>query len=152
MKFSELHPERKPAFKELTIAPLLKQIDFLYNLEGFGVKILLLANGTGLLLGASLFGSIKEKGASFSSVFYGYFVGLITAGLIYFLIWSVTAWAVDKNHKEISQVFNDEIDIGKMQRYGLSKRGKLYYMLLSFTSLSAFLYASLKGIKVVTTL
>lgn len=152
MKFSQLPSERKSVFQELTVSPLLKQLDFLYNLEAFGIKLLLLANGTGLLLTASLLGTIKEKGVSLSIVFYGYFVGLILAGLVYLLIWSVTAWAVRKNHEEISSVFADKMDIEGMQMYGLSRMGRVIYMLLSSFSLFIFIYASLKGIQQVANL
>lgn len=128
MKYSELSTDQKNVYNQLFSASLAATIENDRIASGFISKMLLIGNGSALLLLINFFSSYDptKKNAwliclSISTLFFLY--GLISGTRQYQLIVAVSAEAIPHVYNQITAALNDRLDVNDMQAYGFSPEG-----------------------------
>jgi hypothetical protein len=146
MHFKDFSSEQKEAFKYILLEPFLKEIDYRNSLEAFAVKMLLIANSTGMALAVSVLEVFSKNNLVISAssyILFIYFLGILTSGIMFVLVWLVTVWATQQHHHQIVSFYDNKIDSADLQSYGFNLAGKISYNLLFASSFIAFMAATI---------
>lgn len=105
-------------------------------------RLLVLGNGTGVILLSSFIGAIAGKNVPYFleliSPLSWFFAGMILAALIYFPLMSVANQATTNIGDQVNKFFMNTLDIEDFQGYGFNKFGQLIITLMLMGSLIAF--------------
>jgi glucan phosphoethanolaminetransferase (alkaline phosphatase superfamily) len=141
MKYEEMSKEQQDAIKGYLLMALTvkTQEEKAYTDQFF--RLLLVANGTGIALLATLMGALirnAQQIVQLKTPMIIFLVGAFIAALVYLPLMTVANAATNNIATQVTNFFLNKTDIETIQGYGLSRAGRRVVMLLLFTSLILF--------------
>ncbi len=154
MKYKEMSKEQQEAFRSLFLNALSikSQEEQQYTQQFF--RLLVLGNGTGIVLLVSFIGANAGKNLPyFSDLVFPltmFFIGAILAALVYFPLMSVASQATVHIANQVNDFFLNKLNVEDFQGYGFNGIGRAIIFLLLISSLVAFCIGMYQCIKVLS--
>lgn len=141
MKYNEMDDSQQAAFRDFLMQSVDRRINEETEYTNQLYRLLVLGNGTGIVLLATFMGSIAAEGRSISPLvppLWKFFIGAVLAACIYFPLMAVASQATLSIANQVVAFFKNELDVEDLQGYGLNKLGRMIVLLLAISSLLLF--------------
>jgi hypothetical protein len=143
MKYKEMSEEQKEAFRQyfIDVLRIKSQEEQQYVQQAY--RLLILGNGTGIVLLATFMGALAGKAANFHLLvapLTKFFIGAIFAALVYIPLMAVSNQATITIAKQITDFFLNKKDVEEIQGYGFNKIGWCVVRTLLILSAVAFFW------------
>jgi hypothetical protein len=144
MKYNEMSDEQKEAFRGLFLMALtVRTQEEKHYTEQF-LRLLMLANGTGIALLASFMGALirdTQQIAQLKTPMIIFLAGTFVGALVYVPLMDVASAATFNITTQVTDFFLNQKEVETMQGYGLNRVGRAVVRLLLFSSLVLFVVA-----------
>jgi hypothetical protein len=141
MKYKEMSDEQKEAFRGFLLMALTVRTQEEKQYTDQFLRLLMLANGTGIALLASFMGALirnTQQIVQLKTPMIIFLVGTFVGALVYLPMMSVAADATTNITTQVTDFFLNKKEIETMQGYGLNRAGRVVVRLLLFASLVLF--------------
>jgi hypothetical protein len=141
MKYDEMNEKQRDALKNmfLTVLNVKSQEEQLYTQQFF--RLLVLGNGSGIILLASFMGALVHKSESIHLLkrpLLMFFIGALLAAFVYVPLVLVSSQATDYMFRQIQEFFLNKRALEQITGYSFSRRGIIIVLVLLIGSLGFF--------------
>lgn len=142
MKFSQIPERNAEALRTfyLTVAETTASESQRYSHEG--LRLLLVGNGAGIAVIASLSSGYLAAGGKFGELaapVIAFLIGTLLAGLAYIPLIAVSGNAASHIGRALEAFFQDQYEVEELQSWGFTKGGRILLLSLFAAALLSFL-------------